>query len=79
MVAVRHVRLSHAFARARGAILAVGVAASDLHAVFLHRSTWQSGQDCEAGLDSGKSGPPGAVHAVVCFLNSEQSLMDNGL
>ena len=65
VAAVRHVRLSHAFTRARGMILAVDLATSDLHAAFLHQYTWSFGQYCKAGLDSGKSRSSGAIHAAT--------------
>jgi hypothetical protein len=68
VVAVRHVRLSDASAGAGRTVLAIGLAAGDLHAVFFHGGVWWSAPDREVGFGSGKSDSSGAVHAAVCFL-----------
>jgi hypothetical protein len=53
VVAVRRVRLSSASAGAGWAVLAIGVAAGDLHAFVFHGSIRWSARDREAGLDCG--------------------------
>ena len=70
MVAVRHVRLFDASAVAGRVVLAIGVAAGDLHADVFRRSVGRSAQHSEAGFGGGKSGSSGAIHAAAaaCFL-----------